>query len=180
MNDAIKRQAGPEPRWLERPEVWIAFAVFLGGAYFYGSGSWNQNARLDAIFTFVEPGLTATPSARFVLPWPNRSINTGDWALVGTHYLCEQGTQNDLARRARSLARMPARDNCRSRRGKRAPSPFDTYWMNLGVSVMPLAVASLLWYRLLARRVSAARAATLTLLTFLGSALFPYSTQLCG
>jgi hypothetical protein len=61
--------------------------VFLGGAYFCGSGSWNQDARLDAIFTFVEPGLHRyTFRLDPFLPWPNRSINAGDWALVGTHY----------------------------------------------------------------------------------------------
>jgi hypothetical protein len=37
--DGVHRQTGPEGRWLARPEVWIALAVFLGDAYFCRSGS---------------------------------------------------------------------------------------------------------------------------------------------
>jgi hypothetical protein len=181
MNDVVNRQVGAEPRWLARPEIWIALAVFLGGAYFCGSGSWNQNARLDAIFTFVEPGPHRyTFRLDPFLPWPNRSINTGDWALVGTHYYANKAPGTILLG---VLAYWPAyllETSLGASWETPAVAILNAYWINLCVSVMPLAVASLLWYRLLARRVSAARAAALTLLTFFGSALFPYSTQLWG
>jgi hypothetical protein len=111
------------------------------------------------------PGFTATFRLDPFLPWPNRSINAGDWALVGTHYYANKAPGTILFG---VLAYWPAYllETSLGVLGNSGRRHLDAYWINLCVSVMPLAVASLLWCRLLARRISAARAATLTLLTF--------------
>jgi len=54
------------------------------------------------------------------------------------------------------------------------------YIINVWISVVPLTVASMLWYRLLHRTLTARLAAVFTLLTLLGTALFPYATQIWG
>jgi hypothetical protein len=164
-----------------RPEVWVALSVLIAGAYFCNSGSWNQNARLDAIFTFVEPG-----PHRFTfridpfLPFPGRSINTGDWAHVGEHYFANKAPGTILMG---VIAYAPLYF-LEASLGVRSDEPLvailNAYWINAWVSLVPLAVGSALWYRLLARRAGSGRAMALTLLTFFGTALFPYSTQLWG
>jgi hypothetical protein len=167
--------------WLARPDVWIALAVLLGGAYFCGSGSWNQNARLDAIFTFVEPGPHQyTFRLDPFLPAPQRSINTGDWARAGEHYYANKAPGTMLLGAAAYLPVYLLESSLGVSWDTPAIAILNAYWINLWVSVVPLGVASVLWYRLLARRLRASRAAALTLLTFFGTALFPYSTQLWG
>ena len=167
--------------WLARPEIWIALAVLFGGAYFCGSGSWNQNARLDAIFTFIEPGPHQyTFRLDPFLPAPQRSINTGDWARSGEHYYANKAPGTMLLGAVAYLPVYLLESSLGVSWDTPAIAILNAYWINLWVSVVPLAVACVLWYRLLARRLGAPRAAALTLLTFFGTALFPYSTQLWG
>ena len=67
--------------------VLISF-VFLVHGYFYNGASWNQNARYDQIYAFVEPGHGETGSFRidrFIVD-PKQGRNTGDWAFHGGHY----------------------------------------------------------------------------------------------
>ena len=166
---------------LRRPEPWIALIVLLAGAYFCGSGSWNQNARLDAIFSFVEPGPQRwTFRIDSFLPFPNRSLNTGDWTRFGDHYYANKAPGTILLG---VLAYLPLYW-LEAALGVSIDAPvieiLNAYWINVWVSVVPLALASALWYRLLSRRAGERRALVLALLTFFATALFPYSTQLWG
>jgi hypothetical protein len=75
--------AGPRPR---RQALAIAGLVFVVYAYFYGGATWNENARLDAIFAMVEPGTRDTGTFhidRFIVA---PTVNTGDWAHHGGHF----------------------------------------------------------------------------------------------
>jgi hypothetical protein len=166
---------------LARPELWITLIVLIAGAYFCGSGSWNQNARLDAIFSFVEPGPHRwTFRIDPFLPFPDRSVNTGDWTRIGEHYYANKAPGTILLG---VLAYLPLHW-LEAALDVSSDEPMieilNAYWINVWVSVVPLALASALWYRLLSRQVSAQRAVALTLCTFFATALFPYSTQLWG
>jgi hypothetical protein len=85
--------------WLKAIKLeWLLFGlVFVSHAYFYNSGGWNQNARLDGIFAFVEPGTPDYLSFRInrFLPDPSGGVNTGDWARSGESYYSNKapGTQ---------------------------------------------------------------------------------------
>jgi len=166
---------------LRRARIWIGVVVFAGAAYFYGGASWNQNARLDAIFTFVEPGPHQwTFRLDPFLPDPDQGINTGDWTRVGDHYYANKAPGTMLLGAAvylplYTLERAVGVDLTRP-----AVQHANAYVINLGVTVLPLAVAIACWASLFAHRTSPVAATALALLTFFGTALFPYATQLWG
>ena len=77
--------------WLEQPgrplEVALFLVVFATHAYFYNGGGWAQNARLDIIYAFVEPGPGQyTFQIDRFLSDPDGGVNTGDWSSHAGHY----------------------------------------------------------------------------------------------
>ncbi|HEX7477112.1 MAG TPA: hypothetical protein VF331_04860 [Polyangiales bacterium] len=165
-----------------RSEFVIGLLVFASCAYFHGGAASNQNARLDAIFSFVEPGTAFTGTFRIdrFLPLPERDINTNDWAHYGGHYYANKAPGSIVLGAAvytavhytQSLFGTDAR-NART-------AIVDSYLINLALGAACLAVAALLFFRMLRPEVSERRAAALTLGLFLGTGLFPYATQLWG
>ena len=73
---------------LSRARWAIALLTLTFAAYFFGGAASNQNARLDAIYAFVEPGTPDTGTFRIdrFMVSPTRSINTLDWATYDGHY----------------------------------------------------------------------------------------------
>jgi hypothetical protein len=174
------RARGARRRW-PSSDVWLALVVFVGAAYFYGGVSWNQNARLDAIFTFVEPGPHRwTFRLDPFLPDPIGGINTGDWTRVGDHYYANKAPGTLLMG---TLVYLPLYHVERAM-GADLTQPslhhVNAYVINLGVSVLPLALAIVCWARLFARQAGPVLGTSLALVTFFGTALFPYATQLWG
>jgi hypothetical protein len=170
---------------LRRSELWLALTVFLAAAYFHGGASWNQNARLDAIFTFVEPGPHRwTFRIDPFLPLPDQNINTGDWSLAGGHYYANKAPGTLLLGAAIYLP-LYALEVALGASVAHAPwANLNSYLINLGVSVLPLSAALVAWSRQLSRHGSSKRpritAILLPLLVFFATALFPYATQLWG
>lgn len=171
-----------------RPSIsFLVFAlVFLAGAYTYNGHAWNQISRYDAIFAYVEPGPGHGTFRidRFILD-PQKGRNTGDWAnnpRHDTHYYSNKAPGPiflgialyaplfHLERAAGSDPTRPAwtRINC--------------YLLNLGISVLPLAIAALAFLALLRRlgHLSESLDVALTLLLALGTLVLPYATQLWG
>ncbi len=166
---------------LRRPELWVGALVFVAGAYFHGSGSWNQNARLDAIFAFAEPGPNQwTFRIDDFLPRPDKNFNTGDWARFGEHYYANKAPGTLLLG---ALAYLPLQ-RLEAALGVDLDSPpiasLNAYWINLWVSVLPISVAVAMWFRRLSTQLPTGRASGIALIAFFGTALFPYSTQLWG
>jgi 4-amino-4-deoxy-L-arabinose transferase-like glycosyltransferase len=68
-------------RLLGRPEAALFVLVFVGYAYFYQAGGWNQNSRFDLTRAVVERG-----TARI----DRYHKNTGDKARRDGHYYCDK------------------------------------------------------------------------------------------
>jgi hypothetical protein len=72
-----------------RSKILLGALVVVTHGLFYHQAGWNQNARLDGVFAFVEPG---TPSFRtlridqLVNGAGDRGTGTGDWAESRGHY----------------------------------------------------------------------------------------------
>src|SRR6185312_4247749 len=65
----------------------LAALVFVAHGYFYNGASWNQNARLDAVYAFVDPGYRETGTLRITrFVEDPRGSNTGDWATYRGQY----------------------------------------------------------------------------------------------
>jgi hypothetical protein len=166
---------------IHRSEIWLALAVFLGAAYFYGGASWNQNARLDAIFTFVEPGPHRwTFRLDPFLPDPMMGVNTGDWTRVGDHYYANKAPGTILIGVLAYFPLYTVERAIGADLNQPALEHLNAYLINLLVTVVPVAIAIAGWSRLLARRAGPMAGVGLALLTFFGTALLPYSTQLWG
>ena len=162
-------------------ELWLALVVFVGAAYFYGGVSWNQNARLDAMFTFVEPGPHRwTFRLDPFLPDPVGGINTGDWTRVGDHYYANKAPGTVLLGTLVYLPLYHLERIAGADLSQPSLHHVNAYVINLWVSVLPIVLAIVGWSRLLARQAGPVRGIGLALLTFFGTALLPYATQLWG
>jgi len=160
----------------------LALLVFVSAAYFHNGGGWNQNARLDAIYAFVEPGPDQFTFRidRFITD-PDKGLNTGDWSRAGDHYYSNKapGTilLGILVYGPLYVGEVAA--------GWAVDDPFveiaNAYLINLFVSVLPLCAAAVVFFRLLLREgTPRARATWVTVIAFVATGLFPYATQLWG
>ena len=167
-----------------RPEWWLALLVVVVYGYFYSGTLANQNARYDAIFAFVEPGHPEFLTFRIdrFLPNPAGWDNTMDWSLAGGHYYANKAPGTMLLG---ALVYLPLYwgERWAGARPETAPVAYaNAYLINLAVSVLPLALAAGLYWRVMQRlnggRAAPAMEATLVLL--FGSWLLPMGTKLWG
>jgi hypothetical protein len=159
------------------------FVIIVVG-YFYANGGSSQNSRLDVIYSFVETGFSETGTFkinRFIVS-PVRGINTDDWAFhngdfysnkaPGTHFLgipfyfiifhVQNLFQIDCNNPLVELA--------------------DAYLINLFVSILPLAFAAVLIFRIFTGffRCSEKQSLLYSLFLVFSTPLFPYSIQIWG
>lgn len=170
------------PREVGRHELSLFAIVFLGSAYFYNGVSSNQNARLDAMFAFVEPGMPETGTFRidrFLLP-PGRHHNTTDWTFVDGHYYANKAPGEILLVTALYLAMFWARRLGGLPTNEPRVEIGHAYMVNLLGPALLLAFGAVAFARALQPELGRRRAAFVALGLCLGTALFPYSTQLWG
>jgi len=159
---------------------------FVSIAYFNNGALWNQNARLDPIFSFVEPGSADYHSFRInrfiVFDGKNMPTeNTGDWAWYEGNFYSNKAPGTILLGTAVYLVLY----NTEKLIGIAVHNPrveiVNAWLINLAVSGIPVALAMALFYLLLLHfRMSHPMSMLVTISMFLGTALFPYSTQLWG
>ncbi len=180
-------QSSPPPADMIRRLQWLLFAVvLLSGAWFYNGASWNHNSRLDVIFAFVEPGSRDFLSFRIdrFITDPELGENTGDWAnnpQFDRHYYSNKAPGVALAAIPVYTILYWAERAAGIDPTEVIPSFVNAYLINLAVSVLPLALAIPLFFRLL---LGLGRPLDESLIMAvglgLGTLLFPYSTQLWG
>jgi hypothetical protein len=158
----------------------LFLTVFGAHAYFYNGGGWNQSARYDPIYSFVEPGTADTGSLRinrFVappVPW-----NTGDWAEYQGHYYSNKAPGGaflgipiyfTLFHLERMQGLQPT---------SLGVAIFNTYVLNLWISVFWSSIASVCLLGLVSRVMGfSQRDALFCALTYAFATLvFPYDTQ---
>jgi hypothetical protein len=172
--------SGPSERNLK---LWACALAFFAAAYFSGGASSNQNARLNAIFAFAEPGTPDTGTFRIdrFMVSSKKSINTLDWAVHDGHYYANKapGTLWLGAAIYTVLVQLELL------LGISFDDPYvvlaNVYWINLFVSVLPFVLATASMFELSrALGASPARAASVAIASGLGTLFFPYSTQLWG
>lgn len=162
--------------------TYLFLLVLICTGYFCNAGSWNQNARLNTIYAFVEPG-----PDRFTfhfdrfMPNPQRNIFTGDWSYYDGHYYSNKAPGTAFL----GIPVYAVLYTAQRAAGADIDNPYleyaNAYVINLFVSVLPLAWASVAFAQLLRSRGHSARSAALLALTLcLATLLFPYATQLWG
>lgn len=167
-----------------RLEVALGLLVFGLGAYFYTGYGWNQTARYDAIWNFVEPGPDQHTFRidRFVVG-PDAE-NTGDWARnpeLGPHYYSNKAPGTVLLGVPFYYAvyggeRLAGLDPL-SVEGVLV----NAYLINLWVTVLPVAVSAAFFFHLaLVLTARRRRALLLTLVLYTGTLMLPFSTAMWG
>lgn len=170
---------------LRRPAVAIFLVVTLACGWFYAQGSWNQNARYDMIYSFVEPGTPDFLTFRidhFHIIWKGKkTFNTGDWAFHDGHYYSNKAP-------GASLLGIPVYAalywlEYPFHRGE-IPVGLDMFnaWaINFAVSVLPVAAAAVAFFKtLLLLGFGKRRAVFWSLTLVLATPIWPYSTMMWG
>ena len=162
----------------------ILFAfTFLSYAFYYGGATWAANARLDAIFAYVEPGTSDYRSFsidRFMVD-PELNYNTGDYSFARGHYYANKAPGGILY----GILVYSALFHAERLLGFELTDPFiqifNAYAVNLVIQVLMLALAMPVFYwLLLGQQVPRTRAALITLALSFGTLLFPFSTVMWG
>lgn len=156
-------------------------AVAVSYSWFYNGSGDNQLARLDPVFSFVEPGSADYRSLRIDRFVIQPDFNTGDWSRAGGHYYSNKapGTTwiaipvyEAVFRVERALGVDPATLRMTS---------INSYLIGVVETSIPIAIAATLFLALLlARGWHEVDALVVASLFAWGSLLFPFSTQLWG
>ncbi len=150
--------------------------------YFYNGGSWNQNARYDVIFSFVEQGVDQyTFRINRFLPRPEENLNTGDWSLFEDHYYSNKAPGTAFL----GIPIYLILHNMQGLTGVPPDNPYlaiaNAYLLNLFISGVLLSLAVVVLYKMLLHfKLESAQALFLSCTFAFGTMLFPYSTQLWG
>jgi hypothetical protein len=175
----MKRLATP------RLEALIFVFVFGLSAYFYNGYGWNQTARYDAIWAFVEPGSNRyTFRIDDFVTDPEQGLNTGDFARNPAH--SEHYYSNKAP--GTSLLGVPAYAFLFHVERFAGFDPVSTrgvllnaYLINLWVTVIPLALSAVFFYHLALRFArDRHRALLVTIILYAGTLMLPFSTALWG
>lgn len=171
-------------RSLRSDVLLVAYVLVLAG-YFYNGWGWNQTARYDAIWAFVEPGPNrGTVRIDNFLVDPENGINTGDWARNAEHsphYYANKAPGTTLL----GIPFYAALYAAESAVGvdPRGPSTVlaNAYLLHLWVTVLPLALSALFFRRILTHLgLPRRKAVAYTILIYSGTLLLPFSTAMWG
>lgn len=162
----------------------FAFVLVLTG-YFYNGWGWNQTARYDAIWAFVEPGPDqGTVRIDGFLTDAENGINTGDWARNvehSPHYYANKAPGTTLLGVPFYWALYGAESATGVDPLEPATVLVNAYLIHLWVTVLPLALSALFFRRVLGHvGVGLRRAVALTVLVYTGTLLLPFSTAMWG
>ena len=177
----------PKPQRLLKKyclELLLFLLVFTTFSYFYNGAAWNHLSRINTIFAFVEPGTPDYLSFRmnrFIVD-PVNGINTGDWARFGGNYYSNKAPGVALIGIPFYFVIYQLETWFRLDPMAELPSLINVYLLHLAVTVLPISIAAVFFYKTVYIHCQAQcdRAIFLTIILFWGTLLFPYSSQMWG
>jgi len=164
--------------------VLLALGVLLVHGLYAGGFGWNQNARLGAIFSFVEGGHPETHTVRidpYVSIHPRHGLVSQDWAFFGGHYYSNKAPGLTLFGIPVYVAIHSVILLSGGYSESESATSWSAYLLNLVLGVVPTALATAWFFLFLVSRGSSppdamARALVLSFATL----LFPFDTSLWG
>jgi len=166
-----------------RVEIILFLLVMSVYGYFFSCGGWNQNARLDSIFAFVEPGtedFLTFHIDRFIVN-PEKGYNTGDWSFYRGHYYSNKAPGT-------TFMGIPVYASLfwgEKLLGIPWNHPYveilNAYLINFFLSVVIVSLGILYFYKLLQLRgISLRKSLSLSMVLAFSTCVFPFSTELWG
>lgn len=162
------------------------FALVLGlGSWFFNGYGWNQTARYDPIWAWVEPGPNQhTLAIDDFMVDPAAGLNTGDFARNPDH------SEHYYSNKAPGVSLLGIPAYFVLYHGERllgldpvsvAGVLINAYLINVWVTVLPVALSAAFFLHLAGRFTrDRSRALWLTLLLYAGTLMLPFSTALWG
>lgn len=153
--------------------------------YFYNGYGWNQTARYDAIWAFVEPGPNrGTVRIDDFLVDPEKGLNTGDWARnpeQGEHYYANKAPGTTLLGIPFYAALYHVETAWELDPTSVSGVLVNAYLIHLWVTVLPVALSSIFFFGILVRLgCTLPTAVAYTGLLYAGTLILPFSTMLWG
>lgn len=160
----------------------IILFYLVTALYFYNGASWNQNARLDTIYSFVEPGeFQYSFKIDKFLPDPVQNINTGDWAQYHGHYYSNKAPGTALIGIPFYFVIYHLESFFNFNFQSWKIELLNAYLINAFISIIPLCFGLYFFAGFLERLGCQERHANLIVLSLaFGTYLLPYSTQIWG
>ena len=159
----------------------FAFVFCLAG-YFHNGWGWNQTARLDPVWAFVEPGPhQGTLRIDGFLTDPEAGLNTGDWAHNpehDPHYYSNKAPGVTLLGIPAYAAIHAVERAAGIDPTDVSPALVNVWLLNLVVTVLPVALSALFFLRLTTWLGCTLRTGVwLTALLYAGTLMLPFSTM---
>jgi len=156
----------------------------LSHASFFNIGEWNQSSRYDAIFSTVEHIEKPLPLFAIdpFLSHPEMNFNTGDWAHNDGHYYSNKAPGTIIIGALIYAGLYFIEDVLLKSNPKEiAFTLFNMWFINLMLTILPLAFATLLLFKMTYHISTSLRSAFLCATTFGWCTLiWPYSSSLWG
>ena len=159
------------------------FALVFGLAGYFNNGwGWNQTARLDPVWAFVEPGPhRGTLRIDDFLTDPEAGLNTGDWAHNpehDPHYYSNKAPGVTLLGIPAYAAIYAIERAAGVDPTDVSPALVNVWLLNLVVTVLPVALSALFFLRLATWLGCTLRTGVwLTALLYAGTLMLPFSTM---
>ncbi|HCE45731.1 MAG TPA: hypothetical protein DET40_19485 [Lentisphaeria bacterium] len=162
--------------------IFLFVIVVIG--YFYANGGSSQNSRLDVIYSFVETGFSETNTFkinRFIVS-PVRGINTDDWAFNNGNFYSNKAPGTHFLGIPVYFIIFHVQNIFDIDCNNPLVEIFDAYLINLFISIIPLAFAAVLMFRIFSVFFGCPEKKSLMYSLFLVfcTPLFPYSVQIWG
>ncbi|MFC1680181.1 hypothetical protein ACFL1S_00080 [Pseudomonadota bacterium] len=164
----------------------IFLVCFLSSAYYYNGASWNQNARLNPVFSYVESGTDDFRSFRmnrFIVLDGNTAPteNTGDWVRFDGDFYSNKAPGTIFLGVIAYQAIYEFEQLFNIEVGDPKLDIANAYLINLFVSALPVALCIAFFFvHMINSHVPPFLSVAISLSMFMGTALYPYSTQLWG
>lgn len=161
----------------------LFFMVIATHSYFSGATLWNQNARIDAIFSFVEPGPNQyTFKIDSLMANQSRGLVTGDWARgIDQHYYSNKAPGTQILGTPVYFVIYGLENLLGYDPTSPEVTQINRYLLNIWCSVIWTALATLIFYSfLLASGMTLESAILLPFVYAFATLTFPFDTSIWG
>ena len=161
-----------------KTEKFIFLLIIISYSFFYNGAQGNQLSRYNVIFNFVEP---SSSQYQFVIDKfvPNGEGNTIDWSYYNNHYYSNKAPGPTLL----GIPVYFCLYNIEKILGIHNLDyiyNLNIFLINFFVTILPVSFSAIYFFKLCNEKFSSEMSVSLTMILFLATALFPYSTALWG
>ena len=164
-----------------RNEKFLFILVLVLYSYFYGPVGWSQNSRINMIAATVEnnPALPLFSIDKYIYS-QDLTKNTGDWSYYQGHYYSNKAPFPAMFGIPLYFLITQIETVLKINTQHIVTEIFNFYLLNIFLSILPLAFAAVLFYRIASDLNTEQTALAVSIFLFTGTLLFPFAGGLWG